>query len=439
MNPAADIWAKVLELMQPDMTATTINTWFDDVTPVALEGDRFVIYSPTRFKRDIIASRYVQFIKKALYELFSSDFDVTVLTENELESYQKPAAEKNNFLPGVEGYTFERFVVGSSNKFAHAAARAVADNPGRSYNPLYIYGESGLGKTHLLYAIAHTIHEAHPDYKIVYIKGDAFTDDLIRAIREGRNQEFREKYRGADVFLMDDVQFIAGRASTQEEMFHTFNTLYDLNKQIVFTSDRPPKELLRLDDRLKTRFEWGLLADIQPPDYETRMAIIKNKAILMGMELPDFLLRLIAENITANVRQIEGIINKITAYQDLMGDTISKETVVMAIQGVFKEKSDIVPTAEVIIDEVCKFYNIEPTILRGQGRAKDISTARQIAMYLIRQMTNLSLKDIGKEFDNRDHTTVLHSIERVEDMTKNDSEKSEIIKDIKANINSRYE
>ena len=315
----------------------------------------------------------------------------------------------------------------------------MADNPGRSYNPLYIYGESGLGKTHLLYAIAHTIHEAHPDYKIVYIKGDAFTDDLIRAIREGRNQEFREKYRGADVFLMDDVQFIAGRASTQEEMFHTFNTLYDLNKQIVFTSDRPPKELLRLDDRLKTRFEWGLLADIQPPDYETRMAIIKNKAILMGMELPDFLLRLIAENITANVRQIEGIINKITAYQDLMGDSISKETVVMAIQGVFKEKSDIVPTADVIIDEVCKFYNIEPAILRGQGRAKDISTARQIAMYLIRQMTNLSLKDIGKEFDNRDHTTVLHSIERVEDMAKNDSEKGEIIKDIKSYINSRYE
>ena len=255
MNLATDIWAKVLELMQPDMTTTTIHTWFDDATAVALEEDRFVLYSPTRFKRDIIATRYVPFIQKALHELFSTDFDVAVLTEGELDTYQQPA--KSSFLPGTEEYTFERFVVGSSNKFAHAAARAVADNPGHSYNPLFIYGESGLGKTHLLYAIAHTIHDNHPDYKVVYIKGDTFTNELIQAIREGRNSEFREKYRGADVFLMDDVQFIAGRDSTQEEMFHTFNTLYELKKQIVFTADRPPKEMLRLEDRLKV---WSVVA-----------------------------------------------------------------------------------------------------------------------------------------------------------------------------------
>ena len=436
MNPAADIWAKVMELMQADMTTTTINTWFDDTQAVALEEDRFVLYSPTPFKKNIIATRYAQFIKKALYELFSAELEVIVLTENELEAYQKPS--KSSFIAGAEDYTFERFVVGSSNKFAHAA-RAVADNPGQNYNPLFIYGESGLGKTHLLYAIANTIHATKPGAKVVYIKGDTFTNELIQAIREGRNQEFREKYRGADVFLMDDVQFIAGRDSTQEEMFHTFNTLYELKKQIVFTSDRPPKELLRLDDRLKTRFEWGLLADVQPPDYETRMAIIKNKAIRMGVELPEFLLQLIAENITANVRQIEGTVNKIMAYQDLMGNTVDKETVVRAVKDMFKEKSDIVPTAEVIIDEVCKFYNIEPAVLRGQGRAKDISLARQIAMFLIRRMTNLSLKEIGREFEGRDHTTVLHSIERVEDFAKNDPEKAEIIKDITANINIRYE
>ena len=386
MNPAADVWSKVITLMQPDMTATTINTWFDDASAVALEDDRFVLYSPTRFKRDIIATRYVGKIQAALRELFSCDMDVVVLTEGELDQYSQP--EKDNFFPGTEEYTFERFVVGSSNKFAHAAARAVADNPGKSYNPLFIYGESGLGKTHLLYAIAHTIHKNHPEYKVVYIKGDTFTNELIQAIREGRNAEFREKYRGADVFLMDDVQFIAGRDSTQEEMFHTFNTLYELKKQIVFTSDRPPKEMLR---------------------YETRMAIIKNKAIRMGVELPEFLLQLIAENITANVRQIEGTVNKIMAYQQLMGDSVAKDTVIRAVKDMFKEKSDIVPTADVIIDEVCKFYNIEPATLRGQGRAKDISLARQIAMYQIRRMTNLSLKEIGKEFDNRDHTTVLHS------------------------------
>ena len=438
MNPAADVWAKVISLMQPDMTATTINTWFDDATPVALDANRFVLHTPSNFKRDIIMARYLPVIQKALHELFSADFEVVVLGEGELEDFGKKKTD-DVFLPGTEEYTFERFVVGASNKFAHAAAQAVAERPAQTYNPLFIYGESGLGKTHLLYAIAHKIHQNHPDYRIVYIKGDSFTNELIQAIREGRNPEFREKYRSADVFLMDDVQFIAGRESTQEEMFHTFNTLYEAGRQIVFTADRPPKEMLRLEDRLKTRFEWGLLADIQPPDYETRMAIIKNKAIRMGVELPDFLLQLIAENITANVRQIEGTVNKIMAYQQLMGDSVDKETVVRAVKDMFKEKSDIVPTADVIIDEVCKFYNIEPATLRGQGRAKDISLARQIAMYQIRRMTNLSLKEIGKEFDNRDHTTVLHSIERIEDLIKVDPEKAEIIKDITSNINIRYE
>ena len=317
VNPAANIWDTVLELLQNEMTPTTIKTWFDDVEAVALDEDEFVIYSPTPWKRDIVVSRYAKFIENALENLFSTKFRVVVLSGDELDKRKNPVPQED-FFPGIEEYTFSRFVVGTSNKFAHAAAQAVGENPGQNYNPLYIYGASGLGKTHLMYAIAHAIHEKHPDYKIVYIKGDAFTNELIKAIREGRNTEFREKYRGADVFLMDDVQFIAGRDSTQEEMFHTFNTLYDMKKQIVFTSDRPPKELLRLDDRLKTRFEWGLIADIQPPDYETRMAIIKNKAIRTGMELPDFLIQLIAENITANVRQIEGTVNKIMAYQDLM-------------------------------------------------------------------------------------------------------------------------
>ena len=438
MNPAADVWAKVISLMQPDMTATTINTWFDDATAVALEDDRFVLYSPTRFKRDIIATRYVSKIQAALRELFSCDMDVTVLTEGELDQYQQEP-EKNDFFPGTEEYTFERFVVGSSNKFAHAAARAVADNPGQSYNPLFIYGESGLGKTHLLYAIAHTIHKNHPDYKVVYIKGDTFTNELIQAIREGRNAEFREKYRGADVFLMDDVQFIAGRDSTQEEMFHTFNTLYELKKQIVFTSDRPPKEMLRLEDRLKTRFEWGLLADIQPPDYETRMAIIKNKAIRRGMNLPDPVLQYIAENITSNVRQIEGTVNKILAFQELMGESVDVDTVTRAVRDMFKDKADFLPSPDIIIDEVSKFYNIDADALRGQGRTKDTALARQIAMYQIRRMTNLSLKEIGKEFEGRDHTTVMHSIDRIEKLTKTNPEIAEVIKDINANINARYE
>ena len=434
MNPAAEVWERVKALMSAEMTATTLNTWFDDTEALALEDSRFVLYTPSKFKQEIITTRYLEPIRNALHELFSADFQVSVLTEGQQEERPKNSV----FLPGTEEYTFDRFVVGSSNKFAHAAARKAAENPGLSYNPLFIYGESGLGKTHLLYSIAHAIHAEHPEYKIIYVKGDAFTNELVAAIREGRTQEFRDKYRRADVFLMDDVQFIAGRDSTQEEMFHTFNTLYELKKQIAFTSDRPPKEMLRLEDRLKTRFEWGLLADIVPPDYETRTAIIKSKAIRMGMELPDYIIQLIAETITANVRQIEGTVNKIMAFQDLNGDTLDKNTVIRAVKDIFKEKSDILPTADVIIEEVCKFYNLEPSILLGQSRSKDISLARQIAMYQIRRMTNLSLKEIGKEF-SRDHSTVLNALNRVEGLVKTDPEKAEIIKDITTNINSRYE
>ncbi|WP_186566786.1 chromosomal replication initiator protein DnaA [Lawsonibacter celer] len=437
MNSPADIWAKVLSLMEADMTATTINTWFDDAVAVALEEDRFVLHTPSNFKRDIILSRYVPAVQKALHELFSADFQVVVLGEGELEGYGRPA--QASFLPGTEEYTFDRFVVGASNKFAHAAALAVAEHPAQTYNPLFIYGESGLGKTHLLYAIAHKIHQDHPEFRIVYIKGDSFTNELIQAIREGRNPEFREKYRSADVFLMDDVQFIAGRESTQEEMFHTFNTLYEAGRQIVFTADRPPKEMLRLDDRLRTRFEWGLPVDIQPPDYETRVAIIKNKAIRRGMNLPDPVLQYIADNITANVRQIEGTVNKILAFQELMGESVDVDTVTRAVRDMFKDKADFLPSSDVIIEEVSKFYGIETEAIRGQGRTKDTALARQIAMYQIRRMTNLSLKEIGREFDNRDHTTVMHSIERVEKLTKTNPEIAEVIKDINANINARYE
>ena len=436
MNPAADVWAKVLTLMQPEMTATTINTWFDDATAVALEDDRFVLYSPTRFKRDIIATRYVSKIQNALRELFSAEMDVVVLTEGELDQYQQPA-QKNDFFPGTEEYTFERFVVGSSNKFAHAAARAVADNPGQSYNPLFIYGESGLGKTHLLYAIAHTIHKNHPEYKVVYIKGDTFTNELIQAIREGRNAEFREKYRGADVFLMDDVQFIAGRDSTQEEMFHTFNTLYELKKQIVFTSDRPPKEMLRLEDRLKTRFEWGLLADIQPPDYETRMAIIKNKAVSLGLEMPDDVCAYIAENVTANVRQIEGTVKKIMAYRDLNNMVVDVPNVSRAIRDMYKGKTEALPTPSLIIAEVSRFYSIPESTLRGTLKNKGTAEARQVAMYLCRQLTNLSLPDIGREF-GKDHSTVIYAINKLERILASSSAGlHDTLRDITANINNK--
>ena len=436
MNSASEIWKRVLALMEGDLTATTLNTWFDDAQCVSLDADKLVLYTPSDFKKDIIRSRYIPNIQKALKELLSADMEVAVLGEGELEQKE----EGSSFLPGTEEYTFEKFVVGSSNKFAYSAAKAVADAPGKpkGYNPLFLYGESGLGKTHLLYAIAHAIHAKYPDYNIVYIRGDAFTNELVTAIQRGKNQEFRDKYRSADVFLMDDVQFIAGRESSQEEMFHTFNTLYEEGKQIVFSADRPPKEMLRLDDRLKTRFEWGLPVDIQPPDYETRMAIIKNKALARGIVLPDPVLRYVAENITSNVRQIEGTVNKILAFQDLMGEQVDVDTVTRAVRDMFKDKTEFLPSADVIIEEVGKFYNISPFDIKGLARTKDIVLARQVAMFVVRKMTNLSLQEIGDVF-NRDHTTVMHSLERIETESKKSPEMAEIIKDINANINARYE
>ena len=428
MNSPSELWAHILKLMEADLTPTTLTTWFDDAEAVALEEDRFVLYTPSNFKRDTIVSRYVPAIQKALKELFSAEFSVTVLGEGELEKHT--STRESSFLPGTEGYTFDTFVVGSSNKFAYAAARAVADEPGKpgGYNPLFIYGESGLGKTHLLYAIAWKIHQDHPEYKILYIKSENFVNELVSYLRQNRDmQEFRDKYRQVDVFLMDDVQFIAGKESSQEEMFHTFNTLYEQGKQIVFTADRPPKEMLRLDDRLRTRFEWGLPIDVQPPDYETRLAIIKNKTIRRGMNLPDPVLAYIADNITSNVRQIEGTVNKILAFQELMGEQVDVDTVTRAVRDMFKNKTEFLPSADVIIEEVGKFYNIAAYDIKGQTRTKDIALARQIAMYEIRRMTNLSLKEIGEVFEGRDHTTEMHSIERVEKLMKSSPEMDEVI------------
>ena len=447
MEIVQDKWKEILQRVRDEheLSEISFTTWIEPLTIHSVEDNLITILVPSeKMGLDYVSKKYTLPIKVAIAEITGVNYEIRFILPEEVKQEKAPApVQKNLYVPNLNPkYTFDTFVVGSNNKFAHAASLAVAESPGEIYNPLFLYGGVGLGKTHLMHSIAHFILQKNPSSRILYVTSEEFTNEVIEAIRNSNNTamtKFREKYRNIDVLLIDDVQFIIGKESTQEEFFHTFNTLYEAKRQIVFTSDRPPKEMLRLDDRLKTRFEWGLLADIQPPDYETRMAIIKNKSIRMGIELPEFLLQLIAENITANVRQIEGTVNKIMAYQDLMGDTVDKDTVVRAVKDMFKDKSDIVPTADVIIDEVCKFYNIEPDSLRGQGRTKDISLARQIAMYQIRRMTNLSLKEIGREFEGRDHTTVLHSIERIEKMVKESPETAEIIKDITANINIRYE
>ena len=327
-------------------------------------------------------------------------------------------------------------MVGPSNKLAYSAAHAVAERPGANYNPLFIYGDSGLGKTHLLYAIAHGLKQNHPDAKIVYIKGDDFTNELVASIREGKNAEFREKYRQATLLLVDDVQFIAGKEQTQEEFFHTFNSLYEAGKQIVLTSDRPPREMTKLEDRLRTRFEWGLMVDVTPPDYETRLAIVKNKSAMLGVKLSDPVTDLIAENVTANVRQIEGTLNKILAYYDLMGSTMAQEDILKAIRDMIKRNNEYVPTAQAVVSYICTTYHIDEDVLRGQSRGREVVNARQIAMYLMRRMICMNLADIGKEFGDRDHTTVLHSLDKVEKQMRSDPAFAETVKQITTNINA---
>lgn len=437
MNSVADVWQVVLERLRAGgLAETAISTWFDEVEAVAIRDMTFYLCCPNDFKRGTIESLFLPNLKAALKEIFSADFDVKLLSAAERSALGQEKPKKPTSLLESGEFTFDTFVVGDSNKLAYAAARAVADAPAEHYNPLFIYGDSGLGKTHLIYAIAHEIRTKTPNAKIVYIKGDDFTNELVEAIRTGKNVEFRSKYRDADLLLMDDVQFIAGRKQTQEEFFHTFNALYESGKQIVLTSDRPPKEMTQLEDRLRTRFEWGLMVDVEPPDYETRLAIIRNKAALLGINLPDRISSMIAENITANVRQIEGVLNKILAYSDLMG-VMDEEAIMKALEDVVKNSNEYIPTPESIIEYISKYFGIEPDVLQGQSRSRDITNARQIAMYLIRRMTNLSLKDIGKALGNRDHSTVMHSLEKVEAQMRSDPAFAETVKEITTNINAK--
>ena len=434
MNSLNDIWDKIIEILSNQLTPTAINTWFADCTPVDIEDCRLVLHTTNDFKRNVILSRFSENIKAALYDLFSCDFDLLVLAGDEINDF---AIERraDNSLPEMEGYTFDRFIVGSSNKFAHAAAIAVAENPGKTYNPLFIYGNSGLGKTHLLLAIGQQIHEKSPEKSIAYIKGDEFTNQLVKSIREGTAEEFRQKYRNVDLFLVDDIQFIAGKQQTQNEFFHTFNNIYEAGHQIVITSDRPPLEMALLDDRLRTRFEGGLMADIQPPDLETRMAITRNKAGQLGLLLSDEAVEYIATNITANIRQLEGVIKRLTAYKEILDDVITIDSVKRAIRDVIRIGTYI-PTPESIIRETARYYSLKEEDLRGQSRSKNTAMARQVSMYLMRSLTNLSLKDIGAEYEDRNHATVLSSIRKVEDLLKTDPNMASTVRDITSNINS---
>ena len=434
MNSLNDIWDRVIEILSNQLTPTAINTWFSDCTPVDIEDCRLVLHTTTEFKRNIINSRFSESIKAVLSDIFACDFDLLVLAGDEVNDFELKKKSENS-LPEMDGYTFDNFIVGSSNKFAHAAAIAVAENPGKAYNPLFIYGNSGLGKTHLLLAIGQEIHSRSPEKSIAYIKGDEFTNQMVKSLRENKAEEFRTKYRNVSLFLVDDIQFIAGKQGTQEEFFHTFNNIYEAGNQIVITSDRPPMEMAQLDDRLRTRFEWGLMADIQPPDLETRMAITRNKAAQLGLILSDDAVEYIATNITSNIRQLEGVIKRLTAYKEILDDVITIDSVKRAIKDVIRIGT-YTPTPDIIIRETARYYSLKEEDLRGQNRSKNMTMARQVSMYLMRSLTGLSLKDIGTHYEDRNHATVLSSIRKVEQLLKNDPSMAGTVRDITSNINS---
>ena len=435
MYSSAYVWAKIINYLEERLSDSIVSAGFDDAEVIELNEEQLILYSASDFRCDLIRRRYASHIQDALKEIFNSDAKLIVFGDEEMKAYRSKET-KSPSMDFNPQFTFDNFVVGPSNRFAHGAAVAVSNMPGQTYNPLFIYGPPGVGKTHLLYAIANGIRRSNPDANIVYIKGDQFTNELIAAIQSGKNIEFRSKYREADLFLIDDIQFIAGKESTQEEFFHTFNKLYEEHKQIVMTSDRKPSDMLTLEDRLRTRFEWGLLASIEAPDYETRMAIIKTKAQSLGLELTDDVCNYIAVNVTNNVRQIEGTVKKIMAYRDLNNMPLDLPNISRAIDDMFKSEGNALPTPSLIISQVCKFYSIDESILRGTLKNKGTAEARQVAVYLIRKLTNLSTPDIGKEL-NKDHSTILYSIKKVESALKSgDDNLQNHIRDITANINS---
>ena len=436
MNSINDIWAGIMEILAGQLTSTAYKTWFTDCTPIEIVDNKFVVHTTNVLKKETIVKRFSGIICEILSDLFSCDFELVVLAGDELNDYRAEAKDRNA-LPEMDGYTFDNFIVGKSNEYAHAAALSVTRNPGnRANNPLFIYGNSGLGKTHLLLAIGSAIHENDPKATICYVKGEDFTNEMVRAIKEGSAEEFRRKYRGADLFLMDDIQFISGKEATQEEFFHTFNNIYEAGHQIVITSDRPPMDMPKLDDRLRTRFESALMADVQPPDVETRMAIIRNKAAQLGMILEDNIVQYIADTVKSNIRQIEGVVKRLTAFQSLSSGSINIESVNRAMKDVIRVGS-YVPTPDIIIEETARYFSISPDEIKGQRRSKNIAIARHVSIYLIRSLINLSLNDIGAIFEDRNHATILSSIRKIETMIKTEPEMSATIRDITSNINSR--
>ncbi len=428
MDSFAELWEMVKDECKKQVSESIYNVWFKDMELVSF-NDHEVVIALSDFKRKIVESRFMDKLSSSFKNVIGFDINI-VLTD--IEKAAAPKEEPVEDLLTDED-TFDSFIVGASNKFAYAAANAVANDPGGKYNPLFIHGNSGLGKTHLLNAIAHEVKRSHPEANIVYTRGESFTNELVKYIGLKSTEEFHDKYRSADILLVDDVQFIAGKDSTQEEFFHTFNALYQAGNQIVLTSDRPPKEISLLEDRLRNRFEWGLMADIQSPDLETRMAIIKRKAEVLNFELPDDIVQYIAEKLKNNIRQLEGAVKKMQAFVTMQGMPINIMTAQTAIKDIIVDSSPTPVTINKIVTEVARTYGTDSADIYSKKQNAQTTEMRQMAMYIVREMTGLSTKLIGREF-NRDHSTVVYSLDKFTKRYNEDSKIRSVVDNIIKNI-----
>lgn len=433
MDSFYDVWNVVCDYCRSQITDVAYNTWISRIEPVTLDFDKREAYlmAPHTFHRSTLERCYKTLIRDGFEVVFGQAFDIIFTVPEEQNKFEEKKEE--NIDKGYS-FTFDNFIVGNSNKFAHAGCLAVAENPGNAYNPLFLYGNSGLGKTHLLYAIGNEIKKNDPNKDVCYVKGDEFINELVNALHFKTTEDFRQKYRKVDVILMDDIQFIGGKEATQIEFFHTFEDLYMANKQIVVTSDRPPKEIKILDDRIRSRFEGGLMADIQPPDTETRISIIKRKADLMNIIIPNDVCEYIASNIKSNIRQLEGVVKKIQAKNHLDGEKITIKTVHDIIADVINNEVPPEVTVEKIVEEVSRTYNVTPEELRNsKNRSQYISKPRQIAIYITNELTSLTQDSIGKEFGGRDHSTIKYAIDKTSKMMKTDSKIKAVVEDIMKN------
>ncbi len=417
------IWQKTLDILETQLTKPSFETWLKSTELITLNGNIVTISVANEFAKDWLESRYANLIRSTLKNILNQDVQIKFIIPELVDSFTNPKSEMSFITEkNVEDinptqlnpkYTFDTFVIGNSNRFAHAASLAVAEAPAKAYNPLFIYGGVGLGKTHLMHAIGHYVLEQKPYSRVLYVSSEKFTNELINSIRDDKTVDFRNRYRNIDILLVDDIQFLAGKERTQEEFFHTFNALYEANKQLIISSDRPPKEIPTLEDRLRSRFEWGLITDIQAPDLETRIAILRKKAKLENLEVPNEVMVYIADKIQSNIRELEGALIRVVAYSSLTSNEITIDLAAEALKEILPTNRPRQITINLIQQIVADYFNMPLSDFKAKKRTRDVAYPRQIAMYLSRELTDCSLPKIGEEFGGRDHTTVIHAHEKI--------------------------